>query len=480
MSLSCRNLFFSQVQAFNKHDRMTVIFVLLLSLLSSLLSTAQAAEQQVWPDELSLEYVLSQSSAKHPQLQIARSRIDEKRASLRETKAQTGLQSTLSARLRWIDPPDIAFDQSQDDHSVSLFIDKPLYDFGRSTAKVAADQAAILSVEQHYQDVENQHRIAILAAYFDVMLADFAYARDNEDMSMGYVHMDRARQRNELGQLSDIELVEARSEYQASRIRRYRSNVAQRTTRAQLANVLNRPGNLPGELQEPRLDILQRSIPDDVEAWLLEADKNNLLLAAYRARIEQANAHLKAARSSDNPTLSGNAQVSGYTREMGSNDRWRAGVVLDVPLTTGGRSQAERAKRRAEAAITRAELEQHRREIHQAILEVWSELQTMKVMREHDQAETEFRELYLDRSRALYELEVKSDLGDSMVKTTAARYQMMKTNYMMSLTWARLDALLGRKVFAEYSPGSSAESAASKPVSASESLAPSVPVEESP
>jgi outer membrane protein TolC len=441
---------------------MMAVFILLLSLLS----TVQAAEQESLPEEIDLGYALSQASADHPQLQIARSQIDGQRALLDETEAQTALQTRLSARLRWIDPPDIAPDQSQDDHSLSLFIDKPLYDFGRSSAKLAADQAGILSVEQRYRDAENQHRLAILAAYFDVMLADLAYARDNEDMSMGYVKMDRAQQRNELGQLSDIELLEARSVYQATRIQRYRSSVAQRTTRAQLANVLNRPGQLPGELQEPELNILKRTIPEDVEAWLAEADKNNRLLAAARLRVEQANAQMAAANSSDNPTLMGTAELSGYSRELGSSDRWRAGVLLDVPLTTGGRSQAERAKRRADGAMARAELEQHRRDIHQAILEIWGELQALKVAREYAQAESEFRELYLDRSRALYELEVTTDLGDAMVRTTAVRYETMKTDYMMSLAWARLDALLGRTVFADYA--------------AEPSSTPLVPVEKNP
>lgn len=460
----------SRACGFIRRNWVAAVVVLMLSLFS----VVHAAEQETVPEELSLAYALSQSSAEHPQLQIVRSRIDEKRASLRETEAQTSLQSTLSARLRWIDPPDVAVDQSQDDHSLSLYIDKTLYDFGRSSSKVVADQAAIKSVEHRYQDAENQHRIAILAAYFDVLLADLAYARDNEDMSMGYVSMDRARQRNELGQLSDIDLMEARSGYQASRVRRYKSSVAQRTTRAHLANVLNRPGQLPSQLQEPKLDILQRPIPDDVDDWLVEADSNNMLLASYRSRIEQANAQLSAAKSSDNPTLVGKAEFSDYSREAGSNDRWRAGVVFDVPLITGGRGQAERARRRAEGTIVRAELEQLRREIDQAILEVWSELQTMKVAREYAKAETDFRELYLDRSRALYELEVKSDLGDSMVKTTAVRYQTMKTNYMMSLAWARLDALLGRKVFADYPAGPSAEPMSMKPSVSS------APVEKSP
>jgi len=444
----------SAVRRIQKRVLITAVIFMQLPVLF----TVQAAEQQNWPDEITLDYALSQASAEHPQLQIAFSQIDEQRASLSGIEAKTSFYSAISARLRWAEPSDVVPDQSNDDHRIRLYVNKTLYDFGRSSAEVAAGQAAILSVEQRYRAAVNQHRLAILTAYFDVILADLAYARDNEDMSMGYVHADRAAQRNELGQLSDIELMAARSEYEASRVRRYRSSVAQRTTRAQLANVLNRPGKLPAELQQPQLDILQRTIPEDVDEWLVEADEKNVMLAAYRLRVGQANAQMNAAKSADNPLLTGSAEVAGYTREIGSSDRWRAGVSLEVPLTTGGRGQAERAKSRAEGMAARAELEQHRREVHQAILEAWGELQTLKVAREHAQAETEFRELYLDRSRALYEMEVKSDLGDSMVKTTAMQYEKMKTDFMMSLAWARLDALLGRKVFAERSASSSAAS----------------------
>ena len=428
--------------------KLPVLLLLLFQVLFPM-SVVLGVEPEPYPEILTLEYALAQASDQHPQLQVAASKIDKNRALSDEVDAQIGLQSRLSARLRWIDPPSIAPDQSRDDHWLSLSVDKPLYDFGRHAAQLAASKAATLSAEQEYRVAKNQHRIAILAAYFDVLLADQAYARDNEDMSMGYVHMDRARQRNELGQLSDIELTAARSEYQASRVRRYRSSVAQRTTRSRLANVLDRPGQLPDELQAPKLDILQRPIPEDINEWVEEAEQNNVRLSADRLRVEQVKAQLNAARAIDNPRLTGSAEISRYSRELGSSDLWRAGVLLEVPLTTGGRSDAERAKYRAEMTMARAELEQHRRDVSQAILETWGELQALKVAQQSAQAEAEFRDLYLDRSRALYELEVTSDLGDAMVKTTAVRYQTMKTNFMMALAWARLDALLGRKVFAE-------------------------------
>ena len=51
--------------------------------------------------------------------------------------------------------------------------------------------------------------------------------------------------------------------------------------------------------------------------------------------------------------------------------------------------------------------------------------------------------MYLDRSRALYEMEVKTDLGDSMARTTEARRRRVETEYRIALAWARLDAVLG-------------------------------------
>lgn len=143
---------------------LTVIFALLF-----LNSSALFAEENDWPDEVSLEYVLSQTIVEHPQLIIAATKIEEQRALLREADATTGLQSALSARFRWIDPPGISTDQSQDDHKLSLFLDKTLYDFGRSSSSVTARQAAVLSTEQRYKDAKNQYRITVLAAYFDVV-----------------------------------------------------------------------------------------------------------------------------------------------------------------------------------------------------------------------------------------------------------------------------------------------------------------------
>ena len=43
----------------------------------------------------------------------------------------------------------------------------------------------------------------------------------------------------------------------------------------------------------------------------------------------------------------------------------------------------------------------------------------------------------------MYQQEVRADLGDSMVQSSAARLRAAETEYAIALTWARLEALTG-------------------------------------
>ena len=61
----------------------------------------------------------------------------------------------------------------------------------------------------------------------------------------------------------------------------------------------------------------------------------------------------------------------------------------------------------------------------------------------------DYRELYLDRSRALYEMEVRTDLGDAMVQMSAVRLDRARAVFDWMLTRAQLAALSGGLIDAE-------------------------------
>ena len=76
-------------------------------------------------------------------------------------------------------------------------------------------------------------------------------------------------------------------------------------------------------------------------------------------------------------------------------------------------------------------------------MESWNAL---LIQREQMQAQQNYRELSLDRSRALYELEVRTNLGDSMVRVTEAERHAVLTDFNIALAWEKMDVLTGGDV----------------------------------
>ncbi len=85
-----------------------------------------------------------------------------------------------------------------------------------------------------------------------------------------------------------------------------------------------------------------------------------------------------------------------------------------------------------------------RQYLNQAGLEQLLSINLLEAQQRENSVQIDYRDLYLDRSRTLYELEVKADLGDAMTNQTTARLAQMETDFQLLMSWAVLDALQGR------------------------------------
>ncbi|MFA5531098.1 MAG: TolC family protein, partial [Thiohalomonadaceae bacterium] len=257
------------------------------------------------PEPLTLEYALSLAAEPHPALAISHAGVDASRAALAAAEARTDVSVTAEARARWIEPPDIAPERERDDHKASLFVRKNLYDFGRTSAFRAAAEAGVARAESVYQDALAQRRIDIMARFFDVVLADLEFSREDEAMAVVYVTLDRLRQRHELKQISDVDLLAAEAEYQNVRRSRYAAEGRQRLTRAALADALNRPGSLSSDLKRPDLAAaVSRALPE-VEVLQEAASVRNPVLVGLRHAVRAAEERVLAARADRRPRLVG-------------------------------------------------------------------------------------------------------------------------------------------------------------------------------
>lgn len=404
----------------------------------------QGSKKAGLPDPLTLEYALSLADEMHPDLAVYHADVLAAQAEYRRIDATTDTNAYIEGRLQYVDPPDLSPIQTHDDNRLGLIIRKELYDFGRSNYQSSAAQTEVTGRQMLYLNARSQRRLQIMRRFFDVLLADLNYLRYNEDMAVAYVELDKRRDRKELGQMSDYEVLEQETHYQRMRYMRYESINQQRQTRARLAEVLNRPGQLPANLVAPGLEMLKREIPE-YETLLAAAMENNYQLKALRAQLEASQQRIEAARSTNNARVYGNLEAYEYSTERtGSSDKFRAGVTVEIPVFTGDREDAEVAKATAENFRLRAQLTRLESDLRQTVLETWLQLDALRIQRDEMQALEAYRELNLDRSRALYEMEVKADLGDAMVQLTEAQYLRLQTDYKMALTWMEMDILTGK------------------------------------
>jgi outer membrane protein TolC len=277
-----------------------------------------------------------------------------------------------------------------------------------------------------------------------VLLADMQYTVDNELMSVYYVSFDQGKDRLAQGQISSVELAELESRYRDILEKRNASAQQQRITRALLANAMNRPGDLPDELEDPKLPGNQRILPD-YETLLPVLLDNNPRLRAQQDMLAASQKRLESLRAETGPTLDAEIQTADYSRAATTRDNLSAGLILSWPLYQGNRSDSRVAREMAQFNKLQANTGKLKMDLTQALLETCLEItQLQSTARGAAQKNTEYRDLLLERSRGLYEFELKSNLGTSMAETSAAKLRARRNEYRLALSFARLEALMGK------------------------------------
>ncbi len=415
---------------------------------ASLLLAAASALAAESP--LTLEEALAAAEAEHPQTQAAQADLDLALAD--EKVAASGNDATLSAEgvLRQ-GRSTVGDGDWQADNIGRLVLRKTLLDFGRRQGQVDAARQEANARQLALMEARDARRIDIMARFFDVLLADMRYGADNEFMAVLYVSWDDSKKRHELGELNASELALLEARYQDQREKRNRSLMAQRATRQKLAHALNRPGRLPGVLAPPELKNNDLPLPA-YEDMLPLAQESNRKLLALRAQLNAVAARSEAIRAGRSPTLDMELMAGDYSRDASTRDRVSGGLILNWPIYQGGRVDARLARQLAERTRLEAQAEQFRRELADSLLETLQEIEWLRTSaRPAAKAQIEYRDKALDRARAEYELEMRTNLGASMAETQSAAIRAAEVEYRLALALARLEALAGRPL-AEISP----------------------------
>lgn len=395
------------------------------------------------PERLSFDQAMSiVDEGNHYEALLAKADYETVNSDLLRTNGLNDFNIDMVALAQYVEASEVVAGRNNDDHKLSILMTKTLLDSGYSDEKTQSIETELTSIRLLMQQVRLNKRIEVARNFFDIKLSDMTFSLDNEAISTAYVKFHKMQERNELNQTSDVDLLKAQFEYQQVRARRYESETKQRISRARFSVSIAKPKDLPADVIIPDLSFLDRKRPE-FESILKLALSNNLQLRAQQLLVEAANYELLASRKKGGSTLSSEVEWAEYSNELPSRYNWRAALKFSIPLYENDSVKSLRATALAELQKQKIKQMQLESEIRQQCLEAWQRIYVLKAKQDIDEVAEEYRELYQDRSRAFYELEHRTDLGDSFVRVSEARLEKSKNNFELVITWMKLAMLTG-------------------------------------
>lgn len=423
-----------------RRSRVLPVMLAYAALTSGLL---HATDKSPIPDPLNLQQAIALIDEQHPALLQDKLRLERAKNTASEAGEHNSLNVKLAGRIRWYEAGSSRFDTgSHDDHRLQLVVNKPLYDGGYSGALAESAEQDRKAAKLRMADNRSLYTITVIQKFFDILLADIEAARDDEDMAIAFVTFDRGQDNHELGKISDVDLLELENTFQEARLRVVESEGRARSTRQALALVLNRPGQQPSVLSRPKLDVNNRKLLS-FDMLIAKALQNNRQLLALDSELLSARAEVEAVRSPYRPDVSAVVERSAYSRDLGSHDKWRAALEMSWPLYSGGREGVVVNKAQLKVNETLYRRRQLELDMRGKLWELAEEFTLLEARRQASDVFSDYRELYMDRSRALYELEVKTDLGDAMTQISESQLRDARQTFQMALLLAQLNYLIG-------------------------------------
>ena len=392
---------------------------------------------------LTFKEALAAADAPHPDLQMVEADREGAVADERLTGSRQDIAVNAEGILKYGKATADHGDWSAD-NSFTLTARKNLYDFGRTSSATEAAKFEVQAADESVMDARQRRRIEIMSRYFDVLLADLQFSTLNEYMAVTYVNFDHSRDRLKVGQISQVDLAGLESGYYQLLIKRNTAQNRQRITRALLAIAMDRPGDLAENLEDPKLQSNNRDLPD-YETLIPVMLKNNMRLKGLEEKLAASQMRLEAIRADRKPTLDAEVQAGDFSRNALTRNNLSAGVILNWPLYQGDRVDARIGKEQAQFHKMQAVVAKLKMDLTQSLLETWMDVvQLQKTGRTAAQKEMDYKDWNLERARGQYDMELKTDLGDSMAQTMEAKWHARQNEYQLALAFARLEALVGK------------------------------------
>jgi outer membrane protein len=221
-----------------------------------------------------------------------------------------------------------------------LSLDYLLFDFGgRNAAAETARQTLIAADYAHNQSIQDVI-LAVEQAYYDYLDAKALLTAQAATIKERQTSLDSADARHRAGVATIADVLQARTAFAQAQLTYETIEGNLRRLQGNIATEMGLPASTPFEVGELPEDVPAQKVNEAVESLMAHAVTDRPDLAAARAAVESARAHVQAVRAQGLPSVGIGASAGPYFTN-GLSQRtslYSAGISVHVPLFTGFRT----------------------------------------------------------------------------------------------------------------------------------------------
>jgi len=393
---------------------------------------------QPLPNPLTLEHVLKLANENNFAEKQQLLDIDSKKQQLTDWKNQ--YDTTARVDLQLAKRSD--FDRAINNSHAFIYLEKTLYDqsieIGKS-AQISSIDDARLSLQQ----LQQNKSIQLARSFFDIVLADLSYETALQRLALSAIREGRIRDDYEIQSASEVALLEKQVDTQISQIQRIKAESKQIQTRAKLAQLLNiRYEDRPDEVVKPNYSaVFKKDLAEF--SFYQEKLKNNLKLKQLEQSLQAIKREISQQKSNLGIVINSSARLGeqGYLREK--NGQWRAGLQLSMPFGTDANKDSKISQLLIQSKKKQLDIDTLQQQLLGQALEYYLELGALRQIHKALVIELDYRDLHLEKARANYEMEIKSDIGDAMTNYTDSERKLAENEFNYMITLKKLHHLIG-------------------------------------
>jgi outer membrane protein TolC len=287
--------------------------------------------------------------------------------------------------------------------------------------------------------LKKQQSIKVLQGFFDVVLTELYHQYAIENLAVAAVAENHTKDDFEIGETSDVQVLETHTNSQLALVELRKAQADMRLSVANLSLLLGLKFDEIDRVILPNIQqLVDKKLPE-VEEFLAKLN-NNTTIQLLQLNLQQLQQHISLENNNYNITVDGYTKFHKYAFDTDKNGQWVAGIELNIPL---GESANVVQKLLIQKQQLENQIQQHTQQVTYDILDIYLQLKNLKQQQTALQSQLEYRDFYLEKARATYELELKSDIGDAMAQYTKTEYLIAKNKFDIVIAWHTLALLIG-------------------------------------